>query len=76
MLETPPESSNASTPSQTPKRSQVPLHLFFLGAIGWLIWAGPGFARSAISSIGFVVICFGCESVLFDSIADRFARGV
>jgi uncharacterized membrane-anchored protein len=52
----------------------VPLHLIFLGAIGWLTWAGPGFVRSAFSTIGFVVICFGSESVLFDSIADRFER--
>lgn len=52
----------------------IPLHLFLLGGIGWLIWAGPGFARSAITNLGFVVICFGCESVLFDSIADRFER--
>lgn len=54
----------------------VPLHLFLLSGIGWLVWAGPGFARSAISSLGFTVICFASESVLFDSIADRFeARG-
>jgi hypothetical protein len=52
----------------------VPLHLIFLGAIGCLAWAGPGFLTSALGSLGFVVICFGCESVLFDSIADRFER--
>lgn len=50
----------------------IPFHLILLGAIGWLAWAGPGFVRSAFGTIGFVVICFGCESVLFDSIADRF----
>ena len=54
----------------------IPLHLLFLGGIALLILAGPGFARAAISSLTLVVICFACESVLFDSIADRFrARG-
>jgi hypothetical protein len=54
----------------------IPLHLLLVCGIAWLILAGPGFARSAISSLTLVVICFACESTLFDSIADRFkARG-
>jgi len=54
----------------------IPPHLLLLCGITWLILASPGFARSAISSLTLVVVCFGCESVIFDWIADRFkARG-
>jgi hypothetical protein len=50
----------------------IPLHLVFLVGIGLLNRVLPGFGRSAFSAVGFVAFCFACESVLFDSIADRF----
>lgn len=50
----------------------LPLHFLILGGIGWVIWTLPGFAKTAISSVAFVAICFAVESELFDSIAGRF----
>jgi TRAP-type mannitol/chloroaromatic compound transport system permease small subunit len=50
----------------------IPLHLLFLVGIEGLIRVLPTFARTGLTIVAFVAICFAIESVLFDSIADRF----
>ena len=50
----------------------IPLHLLFLGCIELLIRSLPHFARTGFTTVAFVALCFAVESVLFDSIADRF----
>lgn len=50
----------------------IPLHLLFLGGVELLVRSLPNFARTGFASVAFIALCFAIESVLFDSIAERF----
>jgi len=51
----------------------IPLHAFFLVGIVWLDWALPNFFTKIIVCGPILIVTFGVEAVLFDSIVDRFS---